>query len=322
MKTLLKRIVSAMLCLWLLPFHAYAARELAPVGEVVGLELRDGSVTVASFDEELGQQCKRAGMQIGDVIKSIDGIAIRSSADVRKAMAQSDGTVDIQVVRNGKGESIRVTPQITGEGPKLGLYLRQGVTGIGTVTWYDPDTGKFGTLGHGVNNAVGKLLQMTDGNAYDARIITVKKGKAGAPGQLMGAVERLEPVGELSKNTAQGVFGVSKDGWDAEQIPVADASEIKAGKATILSTVSGGMAREYSVEILKIYPKARQTGRNLLIHVTDPELLEITGGIVQGMSGSPIIQDGKLIGAVTHVLVNDPTTGYGIFIENMLDAAS
>ena len=322
MKTLLKRIVSAMLCLWLLPFHAYAARELAPVGEVVGLELRDGSVTVASFDEELGQQCKRAGMQIGDVIKSIDGIAIRSSADVRKAMAQSDGTVDIQVVRNGKGESIRVTPQITGEGPKLGLYLRQGVTGIGTVTWYDPDTGEFGTLGHGVNNAVGKLLQMTDGNAYDARIITVKKGKAGAPGQLMGAVERLEPVGELSKNTAQGVFGVSKDGWDAEQIPVADASEIKAGKATILSTVSGGMAREYSVEILKIYPKARQTGRNLLIHVTDPELLEITGGIVQGMSGSPIIQDGKLIGAVTHVLVNDPTTGYGIFIENMLDAAS
>ena len=322
MKTLLKRIVSAMLCLWLLPFHAYAARELAPVGEVVGLELRDGSVTVASFDEELGQQCRRAGMQIGDVIKSIDGIAIRSSADVRKAMAQSDGTVDIQVVRNGKSESIRVTPQITGEGPKLGLYLRQGVTGIGTVTWYDPDTGKFGTLGHGVNNAVGKLLQMTDGNAYDARIITVKKGKAGAPGQLMGAVERLEPVGELSKNTAQGVFGVSKDGWDAEQIPVADASEIKAGKATILSTVSGGMAREYSVEILKIYPKARQTGRNLLIHVTDPELLEITGGIVQGMSGSPIIQDGKLVGAVTHVLVNDPQTGYGIFIENMLEAAS
>lgn len=322
MKILLKRIVSAMLCLWLLPFHAYAARELAPVGEVVGLELRDGSVTVASFDEELGQQCKRAGMQIGDVIKSIDGIAIRSSADVRKAMAQSDGTVDIQVVRNGKGESIRVTPQITSEGPKLGLYLRQGVTGIGTVTWYDPDTGKFGTLGHGVNNAVGKLLQMTDGNAYDARIITVKKGKAGAPGQLMGAVERLEPVGELSKNTAQGVFGVSKDGWDTEQIPVADASEIKAGKATILSTVSGGMAREYSVEILKIYPKARQTGRNLLIHVTDPELLEITGGIVQGMSGSPIIQDGKLVGAVTHVLVNDPTTGYGIFIENMLDAAA
>ena len=322
MKTLLKRVVSAMLCLWLLPFHAYGVKELAPVGQVVGLELRDGSVTVASFDEELGAQCKKAGMQIGDVIKSIDGITIRTSDDVRKAMTQSDGTVDIQVDRNGKKETIRVIPQITGEGPKLGLYLRQGVTGIGTVTWYDADTGKFGSLGHGVNNSGGKLLQMTDGNAYDARIITVKKGKAGAPGQLMGAVERLEPVGELSKNTAQGVFGVSDDGWEAEAIPVADVSEIKTGKATILSTVSGSTPREYSVEILKIYPKAKQSGRNMLIHVTDPELLEITGGIVQGMSGSPIIQNGKLIGAVTHVLVNDPTTGYGIFIENMLDAAA
>ena len=322
MKTLLKRVVSAMLCLWLLPFHAYAAKELAPVGQVVGLELRDGSVTVASFDEELGEKCKRAGMQVGDVIKSIDGVQIHSSADVRKAMAQSDGTVEIQVDRNGKSQSIRVTPQITGEGPKLGLYLRQGVTGIGTVTWYDAQTGKFGTLGHGVNSAGGKLLQMTDGNAYDARVITVKKGKAGTPGQLMGAVERLEPVGELSKNTAQGVFGTTQEGWEVEEIPVAEASQIKTGKATILSTVSGGAAREYSVEILKIYPKSKQTGRNLLIHVTDPELLEVTGGIVQGMSGSPIIQDGKLIGAVTHVLVNDPTTGYGIFIENMLDAAA
>ncbi len=321
MKTLLKRIVSVMLCLWLLPFHTYAAKELAPVGQVVGLELRDGRVTVASFDEELGEKCKRAGMQVGDVIKSIDGVQIHSSADVRKAMAQSDGTVDIQVDRNGKSQSIRVMPQITDEGPKLGLYLRQGVTGIGTVTWYDAETGKFGTLGHGVNSTGGKLLQMTDGNAYDARVITVKKGKAGTPGQLMGAVERLEPVGELSKNTAQGVFGISKDGWEAEQIPVADESEIRTGKATILSTVSGGIAREYSVEILKIYPKSKQTGRNMLIHVTDPELLEITGGIVQGMSGSPIIQDGKLLGAVTHVLVNDPTMGYGIFIENMLDAA-
>ena len=254
MKTLLKRVLSAMLCLWLLPFHAYGVQELAPVGLVVGLELRDGSVAVASFDEELGAQCKRAGMQIGDVIKSIDGIAIRTADDVRKAMAQSDGTVDIQVDRNGKSETVRVTPQITSEGPKLGLYLRQGVTGIGTVTWYDADTGKFGTLGHGVNNSGGKLLQMTDGNAYDARVITVRKGKAGAPGQLMGAVERREPVGELKKNTAQGVFGVSEDGWDAEAIPVADASEIKTGKATILSTVSGGTPQEYSVEILKIYP--------------------------------------------------------------------
>ena len=162
---------------------------------------------------------------------------------------------------------------------------------------------------------------MTEGNAYDARVVSVRKGKIGEPGQLMGSVERLEPLGELTANTAQGVFGISQKGWQGKTLPVADPTEVKTGQATILSTVSGKQVREYSVEILKIYPKARLAGRNLLIHVTDPALLEATGGIVQGMSGSPIIQNGKLVGAVTHVLVNDPTTGYGIFIENMLDAA-
>lgn len=322
MKIMIKRIALGMLCLWLLPFHAYAAKELTPVGQVVGLELRDGTVTVASFDEELGRACKAAGLEVGDVLKHINNVEIHSSADVRKALEQSDGSVTIQFNRDGKTQQLRVTPQITQDGPKLGLYLRQGITGIGTVTWYDPQTDSFATLGHGVNNGKGKLLEMTEGNAYDARILTVRKGKPGEPGQLMGAIERLEPVGELTANTAQGVFGNSKEGWNGEEIPVADAEEIRTGEATILSTVSGVDVREYSVEILKIYPKSRQAGRNLLIHVTDPELLAATGGIVQGMSGSPIIQNGKLIGAVTHVLVNDPTTGYGIFIENMLDAAA
>ena len=129
-------------------------------------------------------------------------------------------------------------------------------------------------------------------------------------------------IGNITKNTPQGIFGVTKTGWEGEALPVAESSEIKTGAAVIRSTVAGSTVQEYSVEILKIYPTSRGGGRNLLIKVTDPELLKITGGIVQGMSGSPIIQNGKLIGAVTHVLVNDPTTGYGIFIENMLDAAA
>ena len=320
MKTILIRIISALICLSILPFGG-AAKELTPVGQVIGLELQDGSVTVAAFDEELGEKSREAGLVIGDVIQKIDAVVIRSSADVRKALAKSDGMVEIQYLRDGKTKQLQLQPQITSDGPKLGVYLRQGVTGIGTVTWYDPQSGSFGTLGHGVNNANGKLLQMTQGNAYDARILAVRKGKIGEPGQLMGAVERLEPVGELKKNTPQGVFGTSKDGWEGEAYPVADVSEIRTGEATIFSTVSGSDTREYSVEILKIYPKSRQSGRNMLIRVTDPQLLQTTGGIVQGMSGSPLVQDGKLIGAVTHVLVNDPTMGYGIFIENMLEAA-
>ena len=322
MKHKLKYIIITLLWMGILPFHANAAEELIPVGQVVGLELRDGNVIVAAMDEVLGNRSKEAGVQVGDCIEKIDKVEIRNSQDVHKALSQSDGTVTLEVRRNGKTQTLKVSPQITADGPKLGLYLRQGVTGIGTVTWYDPESGEFGTLGHGVNNAQGKLLTMLEGNAYDARVLTVKKGKTGTPGQLMGAIEKLEPIGQLVKNTDHGVFGSSKTGWKGEEMPVSSASEIRTGAAVIRSTVSGVEVREYSVEILKIYPKAKQSGRNLLIRITDPELLAQTGGIVQGMSGSPIIQDGKLVGAVTHVLVNDPTTGYGIFIENMLDAAA
>ena len=321
MHAFIKSVASAMLCLFLLPVVAQA-KELVPVGQVVGLELQSGTVTVEDFDTEMGAAAKAAGLQAGDVLVKINGKNIRCSEDVRQALKQSTGTVRITVKRGGKMEHCTVKPQITADGPKLGLYLRQGVTGIGTVTWYDPETGAFGALGHGVNGSDGGLLPITGGNAYSARVVTVKKGVSGKPGQLVGAIENAEPAGALRKNTAQGVFGKALRPWEKPAMEVAEIGEVKAGKATILSTVDGKGVREYSVEILKIYPKARQSGRNLLLRVTDPALLEITGGIVQGMSGSPIIQDGKLVGAVTHVLVNDPTTGYGIFIENMLDAAA
>ena len=324
MKKWILSILLAALSVCAMPFQADAAqaKELVPVGRVVGLELRDGSVTVAAFDEQLGSGCKSAGMEAGDVLVKIDQVEIHTAEDVRKALEHSDGTVDVQVSRKGKIKHIQLKPQISKDGPKLGVYLRQGVTGIGMVSWYDPQSGLFGTLGHGVNGPGGKLLELKQGNAYEARVLSVKKGKSGTPGQLMGAIEKLEPVGVLEKNTHQGVFGTCGQGWQEETIPLADASKVRTGAAVIRSTVAGVEPREYSVEILKIYPKSKQTGRNLLLRVTDPALLEATGGIVQGMSGSPIIQDGKLIGAVTHVLVNDPTTGYGIFIENMLDAAA
>jgi stage IV sporulation protein B len=152
-------------------------------------------------------------------------------------------------------------------------------------------------------------------------VLSVRRGKAGQPGQLMGALSASNPLGTLGENTPMGVFGTC-GGWKGQPMPTAEASQIHTGAATILSTVNGETPQEYSVEILKIYANSDKMGRNLLLKVTDPRLLQTTGGIVQGMSGSPIIQDGKLVGAVTHVLVNDPTTGYGIFIENMLDAAA
>ena len=162
---------------------------------------------------------------------------------------------------------------------------------------------------------------MTQGFAYRAKVDNVCKGKSGDPGQLMGSVTDLSPIAPLEQNTPQGVFGKAAKAFSGDALPVADIAQIHTGPAVIRSTIAGENPQEYSVEILKVYPASAASGRNMLLKVTDPQLLETTGGIVQGMSGSPIIQDGKLVGAVTHVLVNDPTTGYGIFIENMLDAA-
>ena len=321
MKKLAYGIVLAMLLLWILPGQAFAAGMLVPGGQLVGLELQDGSVTVAGFDENYAEKLEKAGLAVGDRIVKADGKPVLDPEDIKSAL-EPGKPLRLLVDRNGKQLSLELTPQGTDRGPRLGIYLRRGVTGVGTVTWYDPATGKFGTLGHGVNDCTGKLLALTKGNAYAARILTVKKGCSGEPGQLMGAIASREAVGSLWANTARGVFGTAKQNFPGQAIPVAGLAEIRTGPAVIRSTVDDKGVREYSVEILKIYPKSRENGRNLLLKVTDPELLKITGGIVQGMSGSPIIQDGKLVGAVTHVLVNDPTTGYGIFIENMLDAAA
>ena len=319
MKRFAKLMTILLSCLSLLPVNAFA-KELVAVGQVVGLELQDGTVTVAAFDEKQSA-AQAAGLAVGDRILSINGKTIRSAQDVRAALNASQGMVTVCIRRESTTVTCKILPEITADGPKLGLYLRQGVTGVGTVTWYDPETGTFGTLGHGVNDSSGQLLQMVQGNAYRTSVTAVRRGKSGEPGQLMGCAESPKPIGTLKKNTDQGVFGTSNIEWDGQAMETADWDEIRTGAATIRSTVSGNTVQEYSVEILKIYPQSSQSGRNLLIKITDPALLSATGGIVQGMSGSPIIQDGRLIGAVTHVLVNDPQTGYGIFIENMLQAA-
>lgn len=314
---------TAILLVWLLLLipSVYAQGLLIPGGELVGISLEDQQVTVAAFDKTLGQEAQAAGLKIGDRLVKVDSKTITCIEDVRQALLCSDGQVQVTIDRGGKVLTLKLTPQITQQGPKLGLYLKEGVTGVGTVTWYDPATGAFGALGHGVNSGNGELLRIRQGSVYEATILWVNQGKVGTPGQLMGALNGQKPLGTIEKNTSQGVFGKLEQPVQGEALPVAQWEQVHTGEATIRSTVENQKTREYSVEILKIYPESGEEGRNFLIKITDPTLLSQTGGIVQGMSGSPIIQDGRLIGAVTHVLVNDPTTGYGIFIENMLEAA-
>ena len=322
MKRILRSIILSFLLFASLPLQAGAAELLIPVGKVIGLQLQDDTLTVAAFDDALGACARDAGIKIGDEILKIDSTAVESVTDVKTALGQCGPQVALMIRRGGRISTLHLSPQQTGDGPRLGVYLRQGIAGIGTVTFYDPDTGIFGTLGHGVSDARGQLLSMKQGTAYPAEVLSVRKGKCGEPGQLKGNADAVSTLGPLLKNTPQGVFGITKTPWAGKALPVAAYSDIHAGQATIRSTVQGDTVQEYSVEILKIYPQDRSDGRNFLIKVTDPALLETTGGIVQGMSGSPILQNNTIIGAVTHVLVNDPTMGYGIYIDTMLDAAS
>ena len=314
-------LLAILLCFCVCTVAVSGAEYLVPVGRVIGLSLSDGSVTIVSFDEAMGQHAKSAGLCAGDKILAVDDTPITCAEDIRQALCRSNGTVTLKLERKGKEQILKLSPQITEDGPKLGIFLKEGVTGIGTVTFYNPENGNFGALGHGVSDAQGKILELVSGNAYSAHVSSVKKGKAGQPGQLRGALSHKEAIGTLVRNTNRGLFGNTSVPWSGKALEVASCDQIKTGAASILSTINGDCVQEYSVEICKIYPLTRSGDKNMLIRITDPRLLETTGGIVQGMSGSPIIQDGKLVGAVTHVLVNDPTTGYGIFIENMLEAA-
>ena len=286
MKKFSSRICILLFIICLCATTAFATTTLVPGGQVIGLQLCDDTVTVTDFDETLGQAAQSAGLVKGDRILRIDNTRVTCAEDIRKALACSDGQVDISVQRGEKTKTLSLCPPLTADGPRLGVYLRQGTTGLGTVTYYDPDSGNIAALGHGVNTADGNLLTMKTGTLFPAQILSVKKGKAGAPGQLLGSVTDPTSLGSLGRNTDQGVFGKADRPISGDPLPIAKAEEIKTGAATIRSTVDGTTLREYSVEICKIYPNTSGRTRNMLLKVTDPQLLEATGGIVQGMGVS------------------------------------
>ena len=261
-----------------------AADALVPVGQVVGLQLDNGKVTVADLAPD--SPAKAAGVQAGDGIEAINGQAVTCPQDLKTALDRCGDQVKLDIRRQDQRLTLTVTPKTTPEGKKLGIYLRSGVTGIGTITYYNPKTGEFAALGHGVNEPSGSLVAMQSGLAYPARVQSIRRGRSGAPGQLIGAVRDSQPLGQLSRNTSQGVFGNTSRALPGQAIPVANSQQVRPGEATILSTVQGDSPQQYSVEILKIYAKDRRGGRNMLIKVTDPRLLEATGGIVQGMGVS------------------------------------
>lgn len=307
--------------------------KVIPGGQPIGVKLNtDGPLVVgfADIDTIHGRQqspAAVAGIEIGDSIMEIEGIKIEDNASISKIVNSfGEKPLNIKVKRNNMEKMIQVKASATTvEGEyKLGIWVRDSTAGIGTLTFYDPETKKFGALGHPINDVdTGSLLSIKNGSIYNAKIVSVKIGEKGKPGELRGIFSESERIGRLRSNTLTGIYGDVEGkcpkGIYKDPIPVAMQNEIKEGPAKILSSVNGNEVKEYDVVIEKLTHQTKASSKSMVIRVTDKELLDKTGGIVQGMSGSPIIQDGKLIGAVTHVFVNKPDTGYGIYIEWMLE---
>ena len=304
-----------------------AERMLIPGGSVVGIKVEcDGVLVVGMNEPDSGKlPAFEAGVRTGDVITHIGAAEVDSIEEFRTELDKwGGGELTLRVLRGDKAMQFTVTPESNTEGgAELGIWLRDGMAGLGTVSFYDPATGLYGALGHAVNDIdTGVLLPVREGMIMEAEVSGVVRGESGKPGELLGSFDRESELGSIEINCTNGIFGELDDDCaiaHGAPVEVAKKDEVRVGAATILACVDGCVT-EYDVEISRVYP-GDTGGRDLLVSITDPELIEKTGGIVQGMSGSPILQNGKLVGAVTHVLVNSPDTGYGISIENMLDAA-
>lgn len=268
-----------------------------------------------------------AGLRINDIITRVNGSEVETAGEFIGMIENAEDGISVTYLRNGDENTVSFVPSVSKEDGKrkTGMWIRDTTAGIGTVTYICPETGEFAGLGHGICDIEsGKLLKMERGIVVDVMISGINKGISGTPGELKGYFTS-DRSGVLLGNTMCGVYGVLSDvPWERipETLEIAHRNEVHTGEAYIWCTLAGNCPQKYSIKITDIRQTSVDDNRSFSMEVTDERLLERTGGIVQGMSGSPIIQDGKLIGAVTHVMVNDPTRGYGIFIENMLDAAS
>ncbi len=302
--------------------------KVIPCGTPFGIKMfTNGVVVVGTADLDSSTQTVNpaavAGIKIGDVITQVNGKAVSQNEEIAQAIADSGGKpVDLTFVRDKKVLHTSLIPVKSSYDNtyKGGLWVRDSTAGIGTVTFFCPDDKSFGGLGHGIcDNDTRDLMPMKTGEIVAVTINGVLKGQQGAAGELRGYFTSNDPVGDVQANLETGVYGtLYTSPVQHEAVDVAMKQEIKLGDAQILATVDGNTPQYYDAQIQSVDYSGTSTTKNMVVRITDPDLLKRTGGIVQGMSGSPILQDGKLIGAVTHVFLNDPTQGYGIFAENML----
>lgn len=314
-----------------IPVNGYNNIKVIPGGSITGIKLYVDGILVVGKSDVIGNDNRvykpisKTDIKEGDRIIKVNDITINNSNDLIEYLSKCNGEeLTIQCVRNNNTFTQKITPiKSKDDGQyKLGLWVKDGAIGIGTISFYQPDTNRFGALGHGITDIdTGKLVESNNGKLVNAKIISITRGKRTVPGELKGIFNEENSNGQINLNSKIGIYGTYNKINTLEKykqgISVAKKEEIKVGNATILCTIEDKI-EEYNIEIKKIY-NDNNTNKNMLIKITDERLLEKTGGIVQGMSGAPIIQNNKFIGAITHVLVSDPTTGYAVLGEIMLE---
>jgi len=317
-----KTLLSILLTILFIPNFVLAYSDYLIVGgENIGIELKSNGVMVVGFYKVNNEYlAKKAGITIGDKIVEINDTKVNSILDLTNAINKSNGNIKISYVNNNvkKFTNLKLYKDISGN-YKTGLYVKDSVTGIGTLTYIDPKTKTFGALGHEIiDSKTGRLFEISSGKIYESKVTSIEPSEIGTPGEKNAKVLADKNNGTIYENTNKGIFGQFTGILDDSKLyKVAKPNEVKKGTATIYTVLDGDTVKGYEINITKVINN--KDTKNILFEITDEELIEKTNGIVQGMSGSPIIQGEYIIGAVTHVIIDAPHKGYGIFITNMLE---
>lgn len=311
--------------------------QVIPGGQSIGVQLHTQGVLVVGHhlvntEEEALSPGEEADIQVGDIILNINGDPIEEMKDVKpfvEKAGEEGSSLDVKIKRGNQTLETELKPQLdeSDDKYKIGLYIRDAAAGIGTMTFHEPESQKYGALGHVISDMdTKKPIEIHNGTIVRSSVNAIEKGNNGIPGEKQARFSNeSDQLGTITKNSPFGIFGkldnTIENGKYDEPMPVAMSHEVEEGPAKILTVVEGEEVEAFDIEIVSSVPQKFPATKGMVVQITDPELLEETGGIVQGMSGSPIIQNGKIIGAVTHVFVNDPTSGYGVHIEWMLNDA-
>ncbi|WP_069998186.1 SpoIVB peptidase [Cellulosilyticum sp. I15G10I2] len=313
--------------------QAIPNREVIPCGKIVGIKVDTKGILVLGIGQfeiegKIISPCKGL-IEPGDMILKCNDMELKAKEDLRDIIETTQKEkIKLTVLRNKEIKEVMVQPSYSmfDNEYKIGLWIRDSTQGIGTLTYIDPETGSFGALGHGITDTdTKKLMPIREGNIITTTITHIKKGKKGIPGEISGIIEYEDKniIGEVINNTPIGIYGEldknKTQDINEKKVPIAFQDEVHEGKASILVDLTNDKVQEYEVYIQKVSKYSNEPAKGMIIKIVDERLLNLTNGIIQGMSGSPILQDGKLIGAVTHVFIQDPTRGYGIFIENMIN---